>query len=151
MEYRNILCPVDDTGVSEDAERHAAYLSKISGAKVTLLHVVEKWYRSQPVTTDSSEWEHIHDDWLKQGREFVQHEAEKVKGYGAVHIDTELRDGDAAHEIVATAFETKADIIVMATHRYSPIGKIFAGSVTDRVTRKSPCPILWVLASKPIE
>lgn len=37
-----------------------------------------------------------------------------------------------------------ADLIVMATHRYSPIGKLFHGSITDKVTRKSPCPILWL-------
>lgn len=144
MEYKNIICPVDDTGIADVAERHAAYISKISGCKVTLLYVVEKWYRSQQFTTNSDEWESIHNDWLKQGREFLQQEAGKVKGYGAQHIDTVLRDGDAAHEIIATAFETRADLIIMATHRYSPIGKIFLGSVTDRVSKKAPCPVLWV-------
>lgn len=39
---------------------------------------------------------------------------------------------------------SSADLIVMATHRYSPVGKLFHGSITDKVTRKSPCPILWL-------
>lgn len=150
MEYTNIICPVDDTGIADAAQRQAAYLSKLSGCKLTLLHVVEKWYRSQQVATHSNEWEKLHDDWLRQGRDLLQREAEKVKGYGAAHIDTVLRDGDAAHEIVATAFETRASMIVMATHRYSPLGKIFIGSVTDRVSRKAPCPVLWVFSSEPV-
>jgi len=44
----------------------------------------------------------------------------------------------------AALSERAADIIVMATHRYSRIGKIFYGSVVDKVTKHSPCPVLWV-------
>lgn len=147
MEYRNILCPTDGTEISDTALQHAAYLSKITGAKVTLLHVVEKWYHSAHLVTNSDEWQAIHEDWLNKGRATLETEAERLKGYGAAHIETVLRDGDAAHEIIATAIERMASIVVMATHRYSPVGKIFIGSVTDRVAKKAPCPILWVFPS----
>lgn len=146
MEYRSILCPTDGTEISDAALRHAAYLSKLTGAKVILLHVVEKWYHSAHLVTNSDEWQAIHEEWLEKGRMTLVNEADKLKEYGAAHIDTILRDGDAAHEIIATAIERMASIVIMATHRYSPVGKIFIGSVTDRVAKKAPCPILWVFA-----
>ncbi|MBI5560978.1 MAG: universal stress protein [Deltaproteobacteria bacterium] len=70
-----------------------------------------------------------------------------AKEAGVKNLRTVLRDGDASHEIVALAVEEKADLIIMATHRYSPVGKLFAGSVTDKVSRHAPCPVLWVFGS----
>ena len=146
MEYKNIICPVDGTDpeLSEAAEDAAAYLSQVTDAKLILLYVVEKWYRSEPLVTDSPQWTEIHGQWLHEGRELLEKEAARLKDLGVKHLETVLRDGDAAHEIIALAFERKADLIVMATHRYSPVGKLFMGSVTDKVSKKSPCPVLWV-------
>lgn len=144
MPYKNIICPIDGSELTGRAEEQAAYLCNITGAKLTLLNVVEKWYRSAHLVTDSAQWEAIHEEWLNKGRELLEKEANKIKEMGVKNIDTVLRDGDAAHEIVALAMEQKADLIVMATHRYSPVGKIFIGSVTDKVSRHAPCPVMWV-------
>ncbi len=144
MQYKNIICPIDGSELSDKAEETAAYLCKLSGAKLSLLHVVEKWYRSAHLATNSAEWQTIHEEWLNKGRELLEKEALKLKDKGVGHIDTVLRDGDAAHEIVALAVETKADLIVIASHHYAPVGKLFYGSVTDKVTKHSPCPVLWL-------
>jgi len=144
MDYRTVICPVDGTELSENALQHAAYISKFSGAKIVLLHVMEKWRRAGHIVTDSAEWNAIHKDWLNEGRTVLERDAEKLRTMGASHVDTVLREGEAAHEIINVAEENKADLIVMSTHRYTPIGKLFAGSVTDNVTRKAPCPVLWV-------
>ncbi|MCC6544002.1 MAG: universal stress protein [Nitrospirae bacterium] len=122
----------------------ASYIARISGAKLVLLNVVEKWYRSEPMVTDSPEWTSIHEEWLDEGREILSSEAKKLVDSGFNNIETILSEGDAAHEIVAEAIKSRADLIVMATHRYSSAGKFFLGSITDRVTKKSPCPVLWV-------
>jgi nucleotide-binding universal stress UspA family protein len=144
MEYKTIICPVDGSELSDIAEGHAAYLAKVSGAKLLLLHVVEKWYHATHLTTDSAEWQAIHEDWLKKGEELLQKEEAKLRERGITNISTVLRDGDASHEIIALAVEKRADLVIMASHRYSPVGKLFMGSVIDRVTKKSPCPVLWV-------
>ncbi len=146
MEYRHILCTVYGSELSDAGLKHAAYLSKTTGAKLHILYVVEKWYRAADVATDSPEWQKIHEDWLDKGRELLEAAASKVKNMGAANFQTVMKDGDAAYEIVAMATENRMDLIVMASHRYSPVGKLFAGSVTDKVTRKAPCPVLWVFA-----
>lgn len=144
MEYKHIICPIDGSEASDVGLKHAAYLSKVSGAQLTVLHVVEKWYRAAHLVTNSEEWSTIHEDWLNKGRELLESTANKLREEGLHNIETVLREGDASHEIVALSVEHRADLIVMATHRYSPMGKLFMGSVIDRVTKKSPCPILWV-------
>lgn len=146
MKYKNIICPVDGSELTEKAVEVAAYLSKISDAKLILLNVVEKWYRSEPMVTNSKEWTAIHEEWLNEGRELLEKEAKALQEGGVKHMETVLREGDAAYEILSLAGERSADLIVMATHRYSPVGKLFMGSVTDRVTKKSSCPVLWVFA-----
>ncbi|MFZ3072874.1 MAG: universal stress protein [Thermodesulfobacteriota bacterium] len=142
MKYKTIICPVDATELSELAIGHAVYMSKVSEAKLVLLHVVEKWYRGLDVVGKSAEWKKLHDVWLKEGRDLLDKKAAKINDMK--NVETVLRDGDAAHEIVAEASERAADVIVMATHRHSPVGKIFYGSVIDKVTKHSPCPVLWV-------
>lgn len=146
MEYKTILCPIDDSDLAEKVIDAAAYLGKVTDAKVILLYVVEKWYRSEPLVTDSEEWEKIHEEWLKEGRDVLKENAVKLQQKGLKHVETVLEDGEAAYEIVALASQKRVDVIVMATHRYSPMGKLFMGSVTDKVTRKAPCPVLWLFA-----
>lgn len=144
MQLRNIVCPIDGSELTGKVLNAAAYFSKVSDARIILVNVVERWYKAQPLVTDSKEWQAIHEGWLKEGKDLLEKEASTLKKMGVKHVDTVLSDGDAAYEIIALANERGADLIVMATHRYSPVGKLFHGSITDKVTRKSPCPILWL-------
>jgi nucleotide-binding universal stress UspA family protein len=146
MKYKTIICPVDGGETTDAVAEHAAYISKTTDAKLILVNVIEKWYRSQGLVTDSAEWQKIHDEWLGEGRELLEKTAKALTAKGVKHVETSLREGDAAYEIVALALERNADLIVMATKRYSPLGKLFVGSLTDKVTRKAPCPILWVFS-----
>lgn len=144
MEYRIVLCPIDVPELSDRAADTAAYLSKLSGARLILLHVVEQWYRSEPVTTDSPEWAAIHKEWLDEGRRLLKDAEARVRETGVNNVEAVLTEGDAAHEIIAEAKKRRADLIVMATERSSKIEKFFIGSVTDRVTRNTPCPVLLI-------
>ncbi len=144
MEYRIILCPIDKPEVSDRGVDTAAYLCKLSGARLILLHVGEDWYRSQMVTTDSREWAAIHKEWLDEGRLLLKNAEARVRATGLKNVESVLTEGDAAHEIIKEAKKRRADLIVIATERHSKIEKFFAGSITDRVTMYSPCPVLLV-------
>lgn len=144
MAYKNIVCPVDGSELGDKAMEEAAYLSKVSGAKLTLVHVSEKAFRSAHLLTDSKEWKVIHEGWVSEARELLEKKQAKLKGEGHNNIELSFRDGEASNEIIAEAKEKGADLIVMASHRYSPVGKLFIGSVIDKVTKRSPCPVLWV-------
>ncbi|HZX48325.1 MAG TPA: universal stress protein [Nitrospirota bacterium] len=145
MEYRIILCPIDDVPeLSDRSVDTAAYISKLAGARIILLHVGEDWYRSQSVTTDSREWAAIHEEWLDKGRLLLKNAEARVRETGVNNVETVLAEGDPAHEIIAEAKKRKADLIVMSTERHSRIEKFFTGSITDRVTRNTPCSLLLI-------
>lgn len=143
MSYKNIICPVDGSELGDRALDEAIYLSKVSGATLILLYVSEQAYKAVLIS-DSNEWDAIREGWRTEGRELLLKQKAKVEANGVKNIELVLRDGEVSNEIVAETFEKGADIIVMASHRYSPVGKLFHGSIIDRVTKRSPCPVLWV-------
>ena len=77
---------------------------------------------------------------------YLQQAAENLTNYG-FEVETEIREGiraDIPDIIVSYAEENQVDLIVMATHNRRGIKKLFWGSITDSVARKSSIPILPV-------
>lgn len=142
-EYRSIVCPIYDSTLSIKGEEIAAYLSKLSGARLILLNVVDKWYNAEPMTTDSREWDDIHDTWIEEGRELLEKAECKLRGQGLNNIESIIREGEIIHEIIAEAIKRKADLIVMPLHRI-PMKRFLPWSIMNTITRKAPCPVYWV-------
>jgi nucleotide-binding universal stress UspA family protein len=55
-----------------------------------------------------------------------------------------VKTGDAALKIVEAAEEQKCDLIVIATHGHSAVRRLLLGSVTGKVVRLAPCPVLTI-------
>jgi nucleotide-binding universal stress UspA family protein len=55
-----------------------------------------------------------------------------------------LKVGVPWQEIVRAAAEERADMIVMGTHGRTGLERLLLGSVTERVVRGAPCPVLTV-------
>jgi nucleotide-binding universal stress UspA family protein len=55
-----------------------------------------------------------------------------------------MRTGTPHQEIVDLATEEGADLVVMGTHGRSGLNRVLIGSVTERVIRFVPCPVLTV-------
>jgi nucleotide-binding universal stress UspA family protein len=58
--------------------------------------------------------------------------------------------GDEAGAIVDSAENEDVDLIVMTTHGYSGLTRWVLGSVTERVLRQAPCPVLAVRDDMPL-
>lgn len=59
-------------------------------------------------------------------------------------ISTVIAVGDPGDQILATAAEQQADLIVMSSHGRGAIGRFVSGSVADRVVRTAPLPVMIV-------
>lgn len=59
-------------------------------------------------------------------------------------LQVEVRIGREAAEIVTFAKEHKVDLIILGRQGNSPLGKFLFGNVTQKVIRKSHCPVLVV-------
>jgi nucleotide-binding universal stress UspA family protein len=57
-------------------------------------------------------------------------------------IETAVRRGHAADELLRAIEETGADLVVVGSRGRSAIARFFLGSVAERVVRHAPCPAL---------
>jgi nucleotide-binding universal stress UspA family protein len=57
--------------------------------------------------------------------------------------------GPVAQQIAAVAEEEKADLVIMSPWRHARLRHWFFGSVTEQVTRLSPCPVLSITEPVP--
>ncbi|HXW04489.1 MAG TPA: universal stress protein, partial [Vicinamibacterales bacterium] len=55
-----------------------------------------------------------------------------------------VRDGSVPAEIIRAAGEQPAELIVMGTHGLGGFERFMLGSITEKVLRKAPCPVLTV-------
>jgi nucleotide-binding universal stress UspA family protein len=60
-----------------------------------------------------------------------------------------VRLGKVTEEIIATAKEEQCDLIVM-TSREGSLRRLFGGTVTERIVRNAPCPVLSMQPSAQI-
>ncbi len=63
-------------------------------------------------------------------------------------VKTHLRRGVPASEVIETAKEIGADLIVLSTHGRTGLSHLLLGSVAERIIRESPIPVLTVPAKK---
>jgi universal stress protein A len=136
MPIHTILCPSDFSDLSLGAFHLACSLARTHGSRVVVLHVyppplnhAEAIARDQPDGYEDSLWSEI----------------EKIKSDDpSVPVEYGVIDGFAADEIVRSARENAADLIVMGTHGRSGLRRALMGSVAEKVLRHAPCSVLTV-------
>lgn len=142
--YKSIVCPINGSELSRKGIETAAYLSKLSGARLILLHVVEQWNKASYMATDSKKWNSLHNEWLEDGRKLLEKVEDRLREDGFNNIETVLRDGDFEEEILILTRDKKPDLLVMATDYCSSLEKILMGDIVERITKKIPCQVLCI-------
>jgi nucleotide-binding universal stress UspA family protein len=144
LECKLILCPIDFSEFSVMAYHHALSLAEHYRAKLVAQHIVELWrYPSVAFTASAGLYEEFCQAVREGGKEQLQ---EFVKDHSHDKIQPELvvHRGIAPDSILSFAQAQKADLIVMGTHGRRGYDRLMLGSVTDRVMRRAPCPVLAV-------
>lgn len=87
-------------------------------------------------------------DEPEEQRAAVEAELEKVRTeLASAEVDHEVRlltGGDVADDLIATAEEVGAQLVVLGLRRRSPVGKLILGANAQRVLFDAPCPVLTV-------
>jgi nucleotide-binding universal stress UspA family protein len=147
LEMKLILCPIDFSEFSIRACHYALSLAEHYRAKLVAQHIVELWrYPYGDYAASAGDYAEFSRALREGGKEQLQ---EFVKKHTHDEIQPELvvHEGIAADSILSFAQERKADLIVMGTHGRRGFDRLVLGSVTDRVMRTAPCPVLAI--SKP--
>lgn len=137
-----ILCATDFSEVSVRAETYAAALAKHYEASLHLLHVDPPLPLMAPygeVPVDIRLFEE------QRAQAVADLAAAKIRAQASgVPVETSLRGGHAAREILEMARSESADLVVLGTHGRGGVEHLLLGSVAEKVLRKAPCPVLVV-------
>lgn len=143
MAVKNILVPTDFSAGSEEAVRYALDLAVSLGATLHVVHVLEDPFApgafmemySPPPAEYFIDMERQADERLRASLTAEQ------KQQCPVVMTTRM--GVPATEILARLQEEPTiDLVAMATHGRGSVARFVMGSVTDKVIRAAPCPVV---------
>jgi nucleotide-binding universal stress UspA family protein len=120
--YRKILVPHDGSETSDKALSHAPYLSKISGAEVVVLNVIEDeiippsallaFIRLEtPLEKAKQDLRNTLEGGVKQ---MLERRIRECKEAGINKVSSEIRTGKPVDETVHLSEEIDCDIVVMS-------------------------------------
>jgi nucleotide-binding universal stress UspA family protein len=147
LDFKQILCPVDFSDPSRFALEHAVTIAGWYASTLNVLHVCDPTYPPAPPIPFAvfparprtlgdaarTDLESTLEPWLVSAR---------AKG-----LETKIlfdEGHNPAAPILTCAALVPADLIVMGTHGLGGLDRLLLGSVTEKVLRKAPCPVLTV-------
>lgn len=143
--FDKVLVPLDGSELAERALSPALDIARERDAEILLLSVPTYHYDVPPLPTGYGP--------VTSGR-IVDLSHDDASAYLAnlrrqarcrdCRIQTVVAEGDVAGCIVDTAAAEQVDLIVMTTHGYSGFTRWMLGSITERVLRGAPCPVLVI-------
>ncbi len=145
LRLTQILVPTDFSEHSDGALRHAAELARQFGAKLVLLHVVsnETLESISKAHVPPHPVDKVYEDLDQETREqYANHVPPEVRK--VLETEVLVLPGVPFLEIVRAARLKGVDLIVMATHGRTGLSHALVGSVTEKVVRMAPCPVLSI-------
>ena len=144
---KKILVPVDYSDCSRGAMEYALFLAERFDAEIVVLHIAEIPLGEEEHTVvkpDTGEEQFLSELIMQQA---VKAETEFLAPFvrhTTIPIEKSLLKGRPGKVIVEAAADRGADLIVMGTHGRSGFDRLIMGSVTERVLRSAPCPVVVV-------
>jgi nucleotide-binding universal stress UspA family protein len=143
MQIKTILFPTDFSNGARAAMDHAISLAKDYNAKLILLYVIQdisiaEWYIPSSISVTDLVEDMQKSAWNEMNKWNTEVSA-KVKD-----VETMVVRGVPFAEIIKTAKNKNADLIVIGTHGRTGIDHMLFGSTAEKVVRKAPCPVLTV-------
>ena len=149
--YDKILVPLDGSDLSEIAVAHAAALSRMSGADIVLVQVIDAVShiiaQTTPATIEPMPSGGITSAVAEQAVQGQRQQAQanldavqariEAEGAGGA-VTTEVVEGSPGPALEQALADQGCDIVVMATHGRSGFKRAILGSVADHLVRNSP-------------
>jgi len=142
--FQKIIVPLDGSAVGEATLPYVKEIANGFESDVILLRVVEKEQRVRTIGGTN----HIifHDSIIEQMRaEAVRYLNEtKKKLSEGINVQTVIKTGNAAKEIITLAGEESGNIVAMSSHGESGLTRWVMGSVSSKILQAGKTPLLLV-------
>ena len=143
--FKNILVPSDGSSLSQKAVKAAIALAKVTGAKLTALHVYPKFSGSPYGTFGPAEdvLEEAHDRQAReQGDKLFASIGKQAEAAGVSFASVMVESNDVWKQIISIAKKKKCDLICMASHGRRGLSGVVLGSETQKVLTHTDIPVL---------
>jgi nucleotide-binding universal stress UspA family protein len=147
--YQKILLPTDGSKYANNAAKHAIWLASKSGSELIVLEVIET---SSLVGLPAEDLiikikEMLKEEArrsLEEVSEMVTQTKQEGKNQKEFKLSLKTKEGSPADIIIKTIKEENIDLVVMGTSGKHGLDRFLLGSVTEKVVRSAPCPVLVV-------
>jgi nucleotide-binding universal stress UspA family protein len=139
VQVRSILCTTDFSDFSNHAVPYGTALAREFDAKLYLCHVID-------LSSAAIYGEAVFalEDQQSRMIKFALEELRKLIGTQSVTWEPVVTIGNPALEVARIAEEKGIDLAIAASHGRSGLKRVILGSVTERIMRTLPCPLLVV-------
>jgi nucleotide-binding universal stress UspA family protein len=139
--FSKLLVPIDGSDNSFRALNHAIFLSKNMTTQITALRVME--YLPLVYIQSQQTLNTIISKYLKESENILNKSRDIGKKKG-VRIETELRKGDAASNIIDYSKKENYDTIIMGRRGMGKLRQLVLGSTSTKVLNHSDCTVVIV-------
>jgi nucleotide-binding universal stress UspA family protein len=80
---------------------------------------------------------------VREAEEYLQDLKDRLRAKG-LNVDTHVRYGEDAEEILDHAAQREIDLVAMSTHGHRGVKRFLFGSVAEKVIRQTPKPVFLV-------
>jgi nucleotide-binding universal stress UspA family protein len=133
--FERILVPLDGSENAEIVFPYCADLAAKFASTITLVTV------SEATTVDI---DHLYRTYLEHARGKMRQQLEPSMAPGTVTLESEVLFGDPAREILRTAEEKDARLILLASHGTSAEGPWLLGHIAAKVLRATKRPVMLI-------
>jgi nucleotide-binding universal stress UspA family protein len=130
---KNLLVPVDFTPASERAARYAVAMAREHDAKLTLLHVIERW----PAQAQADR-ARVMQALREKGEAFISEEANGLRCSFRIEV------GRVVETVLYTANGIEADLLVMGVRPRTGLLNRLMWPHAYEIVREAACPVLTV-------
>jgi universal stress protein A len=141
---KKILAPTDLSDLSQAGVRYAFDFARSTGAEVIVYHVAcpDEFMRYELLHLHSPLLDSVLQRYRLQLDGFLEkHFPDILK---SIELRKEIEIGIPEDNIVAKARDEGVDLIIISTHGRTGLSHVLVGSVTERVVRHAPCPVLSI-------
>lgn len=131
---QRLLVPLDFSGKSRQALRHAVPIAQKFSARIHLVHVLPAAGKTDP------------DDRIRRRTAALKRLSAMAEQFlpPRVRAECAVLDGKPADAILALASRHSIDLIVLTTKGQSGLKRALVGSTAETIMRLAPCPVMSV-------
>ena len=138
--YKRILVAIENSSADRAILDHVAALGRLTGASLLLAHVADGWAARHYDELQLRESEEMIAD-----RDYLSRLQAELQAEG-LEVETCLRTGDPARELVKLVKEQEVDLLAMATHGHRGVADVIYGSTVNHVRHNVAVPVLLLKA-----